>query len=436
MLMKRARWLFLLMLIGLAGCNPTQSVVPSPTPAVTAVPVTKATTTGKTETPRPTRSPTSIPSPTFAPSPTVTSTPTPAPSPTPVSSPTATPGVLKVVPTPGHLDFSVQGVFEIGSYTIAGLQLHQGGVFWEGRPLNSSGRARKDLPYSIYRLDLDSGENTVVATSVYTSGGIICYTDVSDRWLTWITLSDEWTGSDWLLCAKDLTTGEEMVLDSFREAGKVNRPRPGPYPALSGSTFAWSSLYATDDDGPLTTHLWVRDLDSGQQITPTSATEPEAVGFVDVDGQRVVWSRGSMAGGKSSADVFMYDLETQQTVQLSDDGRSGQPRIYGDTVVWRRGFGDTGPIVIHDLASGETISLREVGGAPDVGDGLVSWRRWTGKFKVYLYDIASNTFQGIVPMPREGHPKHYKSFGLFGRQVVLVYEDTSTGTKYIEVRTY
>jgi hypothetical protein len=308
----------------------------------------------------------------------------------------------------------------------AGLVLEGDRIFITGYSHEYSG--------DILMYDLDTEVMRSVASSTYGPQGTMTGMDVSGEWLVWQTHSG-W-GVDWILYARNLITGEEILIDSAEQAGV---PVPGgAYAAVSGDTLVWAALRKEGDD--FVYYVKVYDLSLHQTSIITSAIMPDTVGYVNIDGERMVWSRGSTAGEVNQANVFMYNLATQEYTQLSYDGRSGQPRIQGDYVAWRQGFADMGPIVIYNWKTDEGIKLSrpsEWGEFPRLGDGLVCWEHYTGDVRSVLYDIERNIVDGFIPSWREGQEISYSGWpSLWGRKVALSYRNKRTGQWYIEVREY
>jgi len=309
------------------------------------------------------------------------------------------------------------------------------GPVLEGDRLFITGSRRDGYLGEILMYDLNTGVMTSVASSIYGPQGTMTDIDVSGEWLVWQTHSG-W-GVDWILYARNTATGEEILIDSAEQAG-VPVPR-GAYAAVSGDTLVWAALRKESDD--FVSYVKAYDLTLHRISVITSAIMPDNVGYVDIDGERVVWSRGSTAGGVNQANVFMYNLATQEYTQLSYDGRSGQPRIQGDYVTWRQGFGDIGPIVIYNWKTDEGINLSrpsEWGGFLCLGDGLVCFQRYMGDVSFFLYDVERNIVDGFIPMWREGQAIAYYGgpTSVWERKMALSYEDKRTEKWYIEVREY
>ncbi|RLC89194.1 MAG: hypothetical protein DRI37_04415 [Chloroflexi bacterium] len=345
---------------------------------------------------------------------------------TPIPSPMATPVLREklVVPISGTLNYTT--VLTIESPVLFPT------VVLEGNRLFITGGDESGSVGKIFMYDFDTEVMKSVVSSTYGPQGTMTDVDVSGEWLAWETHSG-W-GTDWILYAKNLTTGEEILIDSAEQAGATS-PR-GAYLAVSGNTLVWATIRKVDD-GPLNSNVMAYDLKLHQTQVITSARMPDNVGYVDIDGERVVWSRGSTAGDVKRADVFMYDLATQECTQLSYDGLSGQPHIWGDYVIWRQGFEDIGPVVIYNWKTDAGIRLSESGGYLCLGDGLASFQRYLGDVSFFLYDIEYNLLDGFLPMWHEGQEiEYYGGPSIWGRKMALSYRDMRTRKWYIEVRQY
>ena len=346
-------------------------------------------------------------------------TPTVPPIPTPVPYPL-------VNPTVTHLDF-ISTTFHSPFTRLTEAHIFEETIFFTGR-VNPS--AKNPFPNAIFTHNLQTGDTELLTVSIHGEEGVICCMDVSKDWVAWLTYLP-WGGM-WRVCAKNLSTGEEMIIDREEDAN-LSTPR-GPYLALSGDNLIWSSLRKLDD-GSIKGYVMHYNLANQQAETIVETDWPESVGYVDIDGDRVVWSKGNVAGGQNMANVFQYNLSTHQLTQVTDDGYSGQPQINGDYLVWRQGFYDTGPIIINNLQTGKRIQLPYKGDYILLGDGLIMWSQYTGGFFKYLYDIERNIVEGIVPEDS----KYYTAFPS-GRQVLLIVRPNDNewvnGTGQIEIRTY
>ena len=336
---------------------------------------------------------------------------------------TSTPEILPYFsPTPGPLAFTsatlIPPVPSIYQAYLDGNRLFFIAQDWKNTEpvqLNS---------VSVYMQDLTTGKTKLLSTSPYGSIGRMCCMSASPDWLTWLT--NKSNGSGWLVVAKNLMTGQELILDREEDTG-VKTAR-GPYTSISGNQFAWVSI-RTMPDGVVKFYLVLTNLATGEKRTLAEATKPESLVNVDIDGDRVVWSKGSSTGGVTQSNVYLYDLASGVETQLSDDNQSHQPVINQDWIAWRQGFQDTGPIVIHNWRTGERFPLTMEGDFLRMGDGLLLWRTYRTP-SAYVYDLRHHTMDSF---DEHFQPPMYIS----GRTVVsMTSEDQEPLNNYIVTRTY
>lgn len=281
---------------------------------------------------------------------------------------------------------------------------------------------------SIYLQNLATGETTFLSSSPYGGDGRICCLRPSENWLTWLT--NKSNGSGWLLVAKRLPDGQEIILDRDVDTG-VSTLR-GPFTALSGDQFVWVSPRKLSD-GSVKTYLVLANLSTGERRTLAEATMPESLVYVNIDEQWVVWSKGSSAGGVLKSNVYLYNLVSGKLTQLSEDDKSHQPVIKDNWIAWRTGFGDTGPIVVYNRRTGEHTTLPIKGDFLRMGDGLLMWWTYSNPF-TYVYDLNNHT----IDDPENKNHQFDSPIFISGRKVAMVSSspDPKTLKTGIEIRTY
>ena len=126
---------------------------------------------------------------------------------------------------------------------VSDTLVHKSRLFFTGR-LHPS--ALHTLPNAIFERDLNSGKTKLLTTSVHGDMGVISCPDASDHWIAWLTYLEP-VGDLWRVYAKNIDTGEEVVIDKQEDAGVSTTPH-GPYLAIWGDKVVWTSLRATKED--------------------------------------------------------------------------------------------------------------------------------------------------------------------------------------------
>lgn len=113
------------------------------------------------------------------------------------------------------------------------------------------------------------------------------------------------------------------------------------------------------------------------------ATDDMTIASVDVYGDRIVWTHGR----DGNYDVYMYDISTSQITQITNDGKSCCPKIYGDKIVYQSGSSYS-DIYIYDISTSQkTQIISSVSTViPDIyADKIV----WCEGYNIYMYDIST-----------------------------------------------
>ncbi len=410
---KKIVVLLLGFVVALSACS-------SPSPPS---PVEKATHAPRRTVPLPTHT-----SPQALPPKTSILTPTPSPTATVPSPPMPLVMSTRVSAYPTRLP--VRGELKYQSTFIKTKYTRMGETLVHGEKLFFTGRVHRNaahtLPNAIFEHDLKNGKTKLLTTSIHGEEGVVCCLDASDHWLVWLTYL-EWGGL-WRVCVKNLDTGKKVVLDKQEEANVKTMSR-GPYAAVWGDKVVWSSPRTTKE-GQLISVIMVEDLETGVKRIITSSSWPEAMGYVDIYEDEVVWSKGSRVDGKPKANVFSYNLSSDELKQVTLDDVSGQPQIWGKWLVWRQGFGDHGPIIIENRRNGRRYMLSDKGRWLRLGDGLLVF---IGEDeREYVYDIERNSIQRLP----------FLGSSVYGRDVSFVHlegqrmKDLMNSPAIIEVRRY
>jgi beta propeller repeat protein len=160
--------------------------------------------------------------------------------------------------------------------------------------------------------------------------------------------------------AYDLKTDEETRITANTTANHQL--------AISGSLVVWSDMRHADmsitshpDNYPgYNSEIYIYDLATGEERRITNSPLPDQ--SPDIDGGRIVWVRQETL---QKADLFMYDLATGVEAQISHSGFvSNGSSISSDSIVWedaRSSQGNTNnDVVINGQAPGADIYLYDL----------------------------------------------------------------------------
>ncbi|MCC4771675.1 PKD domain-containing protein [Methanosarcina sp. DH2] len=189
-------------------------------------------------------------------------------------------------------------------------------------------------------------------------------------------------------------------------------------PAIYGEKVVWSQ-----ENGDNGYDIYLHDISTQQTgtITTTNSSIPESE--LDICGNAVVWTE--------SGNVYIYDIASYKTTQVTNNGDAYQPAIYGDWIVYTIGdpySGGSKDIYIYEISAARTtrITTSDLAFAPSVyGDKIVyADCRNDPDFEevrdIYLYDL-SNTSNNIVA--------NFTSNVISGTAPLNVsFSDTSEGT--------
>ncbi|MBI2577022.1 S8 family serine peptidase, partial [Candidatus Woesearchaeota archaeon] len=149
------------------------------------------------------------------------------------------------------------------------------------------------------------------------------------------------------------------------------------------------------------------------------STAPGVQNNPSVYGDKVVWESSSNG---ASYNIFMFDLRTNETKQITSDNKSISPAIYGDKVVWAQ----NGQIYLFDITSGKTIqisnSTESFAGTPWIFEDKVVWagRSLTSNiasYDIYLHDLGS---QDERKLTKDLPPAFRSAPRIFGDNIVWV----------------
>ncbi|HUK37924.1 MAG TPA: hypothetical protein VLV30_02265 [Methanomicrobiales archaeon] len=145
--------------------------------------------------------------------------------------------------------------------------------------------------------------------------------------------------------------------------------------------------------------LYLYNISSGK--TTTVATGPGVRSSPSLSGGTLVYSAYQVhQQTRTDSDVYVYNVASGTTKELTLPGDQLNPRISGDIVAWQ----DEPPghssvnVVLHDL--GTNVSLKVPAHAwaysPDISGGMVIWIDDLTAPEVWSYDIATNEVRRVT----------------------------------------
>ena len=154
-------------------------------------------------------------------------------------------------------------------------------------------------------------------------------------------------------------------------------------------------------------------------------------------GNKIVYGRMNRADpGEYSANISIYDIPTKRISDISRTGRAGGGKIYGNIVVWieyKNKLMNVMDVYMRDIAKHETRQITFDGNStnPDVyGDRIVLEKKYRGGEKwssdIYMYNISTNETTRITDSTYAREPAIYDD--------KIVYIDSRTDPEHRENR--
>ncbi len=118
----------------------------------------------------------------------------------------------------------------------------------------------------------------------------------------------------------------------------------------------------------------------------------------------IVWQEANINEGGNLFDIYMYDLDTQKKIQISDSEELEEyPKIYGDNIIWRdhrEGYIlSRNNIYKYDINTNnkESITADNLGRSPVAIDGdIVVWTENSTITNIHIYNLSSETETDVV----------------------------------------
>lgn len=151
-------------------------------------------------------------------------------------------------------------------------------------------------------------------------------------------------------------------------------------------------------------------------------------------GNKIVW-RQSKQGGSSEriTNLSIYDIPTKRVSDIRRNGGAGGGKIYGNIVVWMEYQNGSMDVFMRDIAKHKTRQVTFDGNStsPDVYGDRIVWERgyWIGNnfsSDIYMYNISTNETTRITNSTYAREPAIYDD--------KIVYIDSRNDPEYQEDR--
>ena len=228
--------------------------------------------------------------------------------------------------------------------------------------------------------------------------------------------------------AYNISTGKEIKIDNASA------------PAIYGDNLVYVKSKSADgqpvyyqNDQYNGLYLYNLSTNDETQLTPYE----HATYSASIYGNKVVWERTDQVNSSGwSTNISIYDISTKRGSDISRTGRAGGGKIYGNIVVWieyKNGLMNVMDVYMRDIAKHETRQVTFDGNStnPDVYGDRIVWEReyWIGNnfaSDIYMYNISTNETTLITNSTYAGEPAIYDD--------KVVYIDTRNDPEYQEYR--
>jgi beta propeller repeat protein len=185
--------------------------------------------------------------------------------------------------------------------------------------------------------DVDSGSVPVIYGNriVWDANSIVCMRDISnsiqiriasgndpDIYDNKIVYSSETAGNTPQVCVYDITTKESIDFSQYGD---------NYYPRIYDNKVIWSDFYTRLGN------IRMCDIATEQQTEITTGDDMSGYdtgGSSDINGNRIVYLKHNDLGKTDSGDVYVYNIDTGQSTQLSSGNTAKTPVVSGNVVVW------------------------------------------------------------------------------------------------------
>ncbi len=178
-----------------------------------------------------------------------------------------------------------------------------------------------------------------------------------------------------MLTVYDIETGTRSQITQNADDNSV--------PAISGSRIVWSA------NG----NVYMRDISKSTQIKIAPGDNP------DIYGNKISYDSAS---AEDTPQIYVYDIVTRKTVDVSEYGDNYYSHIYANKVIWSDFYTKLGNIRMYDIATkqqtevttGDEMTGYDTGGATDIYDKKIVYVKHNDLASndlgdVYVYDIST-----------------------------------------------
>jgi beta propeller repeat protein len=187
------------------------------------------------------------------------------------------------------------------------------------------------------------------------------------------------------------------------------------------------------NDGSNSLYLYNLSTNEETQLTPYE----HAYFGSSIYGNKIVWTQeNEVNSSERSTNISIYDIPTKKVSDISRSGTAAGGKIYGNIVVWveyQNGSMNVMDVYMRDIAKHETRQVTFDGNSniPDIYGDRIVWEReyWIGNnfaSDIYMCNISTNETTRITNSTYASDPAIYDD--------KIVYTDTRNDPVYQENR--
>jgi len=234
--------------------------------------------------------------------------------------------------------------------------------------------------------------NKIVWSDINTEVSKIHIYDISTKKQSYITSSTS--------TMEPAIYGNKVVYEDFRNGGpdiymydisskketQITNLENAVYPYIFGNIIAW-------------------DTDSGYIVgiydyTTKKKTYISGYYVCGIYNKKLMLVRCNNDDGlRENSDIFVYDLSTKKTTQITTNGYNDGGNIYGNKLVWDHYYNYGTPevysnIFMYDLSTKKTIQIttnKSLQSSPNIYGSTIIWAdNRNGNWDIYAYDLATH----------------------------------------------